>query len=255
MAECVLFSFAEEIIKKLGTLDAQEVALWWGLKDQLRKLNVTVTKIKSMIPDAEARKQEHQIKDWLKKLQEAMYDVEDVLDNFSTQVLRKHLMSGNGVTREVCAFFSRSNKFVYGLRTGHKVKALRERLDGIETKCRGLNFDVHDEERASLTTVREQTTSPEPEVLVGRESDIAAVKRFLLVSNDGSYYMPVISIVGTGGLGKTTLAQHGFNDEQVDKHFYVKRWVSVSGGLDVRKILKGVVESDSDQLQILKKEN
>ncbi|KAJ6912270.1 hypothetical protein NC651_014842 [Populus alba x Populus x berolinensis] len=267
MAECVLFSFAEEIIKKLGTLDAQEVALWWGLKDQLRKLNVTVTKIKAMIPDAEARKQEHQIEDWLKKLQEAVYDVEDVLDNFSTQVLRKQLISGNGVSREVCAFFSRSNKFVYGLRTGHKVKALRERLDGIETESRGFNFDVHDEERASLTTVREQTTSREPEVLVGRESDIAAVKRFLLDSsnpefdevqlmsnNVGSNYTRAISIVGTAGLGKTTLAQHVFNDEQVDKHFEVKRWVRVSGGLDVRKILKGVVESDSDQLEILKNE-
>ncbi|XP_061963352.1 putative disease resistance protein RGA3 [Populus nigra] len=254
MAEGVLFSNAEEIIKKLGTLAAEDVALWWGLKDQLRKLTDTVTKIKAMVPDAEPRKQNHEIEEWLKKLQEAVFDVEDVLDNFSTQVLRKQLMSGNGVSREVCAFFSRSNKFVYGLRMGHKVKALRERLHGFETESRGFNFDVRDEERASLTTVREQTTSPEPEVLVGRESDIAAVKRFLLDSNDRSYYFPAISIVGTAGLGKTTLAQHVFNDEQVDKHFDVKRWVSVSGGLDVRKILKGVVESDSDQLEILKNE-
>ncbi|XP_061963292.1 putative disease resistance protein RGA3 [Populus nigra] len=254
MAEGVLFSNAEEIIKKLGTLAAEDVALWWGLKDQLRKLTDTVTKIKAMVPDAEARKQNHEIEEWLKKLQEAVFDVEDVLDNFSTQVLRKQLMSGNGVSREVCAFFSRSNKFVYGLRMGHKVKALRERLHGFETESRGFNFDVRDEERASLTTVREQTTSPEPEVLVGRESDIAAVKRFLLDSNDLSYYSRAISIVGTAGLGKTTLAQHVFNDEQVDRHFGVKRWVSVSGGLDVRKILKGVVESDSDQLEILKNE-
>ncbi|XP_061965088.1 putative disease resistance protein RGA3 [Populus nigra] len=254
MAEGVLFSNAEEIIKKLGTLAAEDVALWWGLKDQLRKLTDTVTKIKAMVPDAEPRKQNHEIEEWLKKLQEAVFDVEDVLDNFSTQVLRKQLMSGNGVSREVCAFFSRSNKFVYGLRMGHKVKALRERLHGFETESRGFNFDVRDEERASLTTVREQTTSPEPEVLVGRESDIAAVKRFLLDSNDLSYYSRAISIVGTAGLGKTTLAQHVFNDEQVDRHFGVKRWVSVSGGLDVRKILKGVVESDSDQLEILKNE-
>ncbi|KAG6768931.1 hypothetical protein POTOM_024543 [Populus tomentosa] len=253
MAEGVLFSIVEEIIKKLGTLAAQDVALWWGLKDQLRKLNDTVTKIKAMIPDAEARKQNHEIEDWLKKLQEAVYDVEDVLDNFSTQVLRKQLTSGIGVSREVCASFSRSNKFVYGLRMVHKVKALRERLDGIETESRGFNFDFRDDERAFLTTVREQTTSPEPEVLVGRESDIVAVKTFLLNSNEEDA-VPVISIVGTGGLGKTTLAQHAFNDEQVDKHFDEKRWVSVSGSLDVRKILKGFVESDSDQLEILKNE-
>jgi hypothetical protein len=39
MAEGVLFNIAEEIIKTLGSLTAQEVALWWGIKDQLRKLN------------------------------------------------------------------------------------------------------------------------------------------------------------------------------------------------------------------------
>jgi hypothetical protein len=44
-----------------------------------------------------------------------------------------------------------------------------------------------------------------------------------------------------GGLGKTTLAQHVFNDEQVKAHFGVRLWVSVSGGLDVRKIIEGAV--------------
>jgi uncharacterized protein HemX len=72
MAEGVLFKIAEEIIKTLGSLTAQEVALWWGLKDQLRKLNDTVTRIKVVIQDAEeqAQTQNHQIEDWLKKLRE-----------------------------------------------------------------------------------------------------------------------------------------------------------------------------------------
>ncbi|KAJ6925009.1 hypothetical protein NC652_018079 [Populus alba x Populus x berolinensis] len=198
MAEGVLFNIAEEIIKTLGSLTAQEVALWWGLKDQLRKLNDTVTSIKAVIQDAEeqAQKQNHQIEDWLMKLREAVYDAEDLLDDFSTQVLRKQLMSGKRVSREVRLFLSRSNQFVYGLRMGHRVKALRERLDDIETDSKTFNFDVRGEERAALTTVREQTTSFEPEIIVGRD---------------------------------------------------------VSGSLDVRKIIKGAVGSDSDdQLESLK---
>ena len=49
MAEGVLSSIAVEIIKKLGSLASQEVALWWGLKDQLLKLSGTVTRIMAVI--------------------------------------------------------------------------------------------------------------------------------------------------------------------------------------------------------------
>ena len=120
MAEGVLFSIAEEIIKTLGSLTAQEVALWWGLKDQLRKLNDTVTRIKAVIHDAkeQAQKQNHQIKDWLKKLLEAVYDAENMLGDFSAQALRNQLMSGNRVWREVRVLFSESNQFAYGLLMG-----------------------------------------------------------------------------------------------------------------------------------------
>ncbi|KAK1407412.1 hypothetical protein QVD17_39028 [Tagetes erecta] len=34
-------------------------------------------------------------------------------------------------------------------------------------------------------------------------------------------------VVGLGGIGKTTLAQHLYNDEEVKKHFELKAWVSV----------------------------
>ncbi|CAK7354118.1 unnamed protein product [Dovyalis caffra] len=112
------------------------------------------------------------------------------------EVQRKQLVYGNKVSREVRVFFSKSNQFVYGLRMGHKVKALRERLADIDADSKQFNFEVRDEEKASLTT-----------------------------------NVSVISIVGIGGLGKTTLAQHAFNDEQVKVHFGVKLWVSVSGGL------------------------
>jgi len=103
--------------------------------------------------------------------------------------------------------FSESNQFAYGLLMGHRVKALREKLDDIDADSKRFHLEVRDEERAYLITVREQNTSSEPEVIVGREGDKVIVKSFLLNSNNDEN-VSVISIVGIGGLGKTTLAQH-----------------------------------------------
>lgn len=55
MARGALFSIAGEIIEKLRGLVAREVALSWGVKDQLMKLNGTLTKIKAVIQDAEEK--------------------------------------------------------------------------------------------------------------------------------------------------------------------------------------------------------
>ncbi|KAJ6383085.1 hypothetical protein OIU77_031498 [Salix suchowensis] len=205
MAEGVLFNIMEKIIINLGALTAQEVALWWGLKDQLRKLNGTVSRIQAVIQDAEEKAQNHQIEDWLKKLREAVYDAEDLLEDFSTQVLRKQLMSGNGVSREVRVFFSRSNQFVYGLRMAHRVEALWERLNDIEVDSQRFKFEVHESEKYSLTTVGQQTTSSGPEILkgvVGRDDDqLESLKNELEKKFEKKKYLLVLDDVweGEGG--------------------------------------------------------
>jgi signal recognition particle GTPase len=52
----------------------------------------------------------------------------------------------------------------------------------------------------------------------------------------------VISLVGLGGIGKTTLAQLAFNDAEVTAHFEKKIWVRVSEPFDEVGIAKAILE-------------
>ncbi|KAJ9158813.1 hypothetical protein P3X46_024359 [Hevea brasiliensis] len=243
MAEGVLFDIAGEIIRKLSPQALQEIEVCWGVKDELQKLKGTVSRIRAVLLDAEKKSAlNEQVKDWLGKLQEIVYDADDLIDDFATEALQRRVMTGNRMTKEVSLFFSSSNRLVYGFKMGHKIKAIRKRLLEIDADRESFNLEVQNEERGYTTKVRDQTESSVPEVVIGREGDKKAIIDFLLASNSEEN-VSVLSIVGIGGLGKTTLAQFIFNDEQVSKRFEVKLWVCVSDPFDVKMIVKKILES------------
>ncbi|KAG9149785.1 hypothetical protein Leryth_026132 [Lithospermum erythrorhizon] len=71
------------------------------------------------------------------------------------------------------------------------------------------------------------------DVLVGFEEDIVAIKKDLLTGESG---LQVISIVGMGGAGKTSLAKHLFEESSV-KHFDTKAWCTVSQTYQMKDLL------------------
>jgi hypothetical protein len=79
------------------------------------------------------------VKDWLERLKDLFHDADDLLDDFSTEAMqRKVLMTRNKMTKEVRIFFSSSNQLAYSIKMGHRIKAIRERLNVIENEmgCR-----------------------------------------------------------------------------------------------------------------------
>lgn len=51
----------------------------------------------------------------------------------------------------------------------------------------------------------------------------------------------VVSILGMGGMGKTTLAQLAYNDERVRNQFQNRVWICVSDPFEI-KVAKAIIE-------------
>ena len=173
MAEGVLFDIAKEIIGKAGNLALNEVALIRGVNDEINKLKERVSIISAVILDAEAKQHgSEEIKLWLQRLKDAMCDADDLLDEISTEALRREVMTRDKKAKEVRIFFSKSNQLAYGLRMGHKVKEMRERFDAIAAERIKFHLEERCEERQVRYKARQQTHSVvRAEDVIGREDD------------------------------------------------------------------------------------
>ncbi|KAL0429591.1 UNVERIFIED_CONTAM: putative late blight resistance proteinR1A-10 [Sesamum radiatum] len=79
---------------------------------------------------------------------------------------------------------------------------------------------------------------------VGFDEDIMELKARLCGE---SSKLQVVSIVGMGGIGKTTLAKHIFNDALVVYHFHTRVWITVSQDYHLRELLLALVASLTNQ--------
>ncbi|GMJ13364.1 hypothetical protein like AT3G14470 [Hibiscus trionum] len=246
MAEAVLFNIADRILGKLGNLALQETGLACaGVKQQLEKLKNTVSTIRAVLLDADQEQHDaksHEARDWLGKLKDAVYDADDLLDDFSTHVLKRQVQGKRG--KQVSFLFSKVNQVAYNLKIGHRINAIRERLDAIAADKSKYHFTDRSPISVPLVKLeRKQTHSfVRKEDVVGRQGDKDAIMKRLLDTNGGDN-VSVIPIVGIGGQGKTTLAQLVYNDERTLKHFELRMWVCVSDVFDVKTIVEKILES------------
>ncbi|XP_059633085.1 putative disease resistance protein RGA3 [Cornus florida] len=237
-----------EIVKKLGwVFFLQEMGLVWGVKDELDKLRDTVSTIGSVLVDAEEQQAtNHEVADWLEKLNDAFYDANDLLDDFSTQAIRSQVMTRNTRLKKVHNFFSCLNQLIFRSKLAHDIKAINERLNAIAENKK--KFHLTERPIVENSKWEESHSCVHAETVIGRDGDKMAIVQLLWESNVPDENVSVIAIVGIGGLGKTAFAQLVYNDERVTKHFQLKMWVCVSDVFDVKLIAEKIIQSATGKM-------
>ncbi|XP_031407803.1 putative disease resistance protein RGA3 [Punica granatum] len=248
MAQVVLGGVVESVTGQLVSLLSQEFGLAWGVKAELVKLQTTVSIIGGVLREADKRRVEAEdVKEWLKNLKVLFDDADDLLDEFSTEAFKRRRVmgGGKGILNEVRIFFSSSNQLLYASKMAQRVKEIRERIDAIwndRSACFQLEGNINLMGSLVENLNGRETYSFEPEMyVVGRDKDKKEVIEFLL-NPDFEENVSVLSIVGVGGLGKTTLTRQVYNDKSVEEHFEMRQiWVCVSINFNVEHILRKIV--------------
>ncbi|KAJ8623877.1 hypothetical protein MRB53_032407 [Persea americana] len=71
------------VLKNLNTILEGEVRPLVAVADELKRLSSSFTAIQALIADAETQQIENKsVRNWLKKLKDVAYDVDDVLDEW-----------------------------------------------------------------------------------------------------------------------------------------------------------------------------
>ncbi|XP_050261364.1 disease resistance protein RGA2-like isoform X3 [Quercus robur] len=151
-------------------------------------------------------------------------------------------MDGHEIVKKVRTFFSSSNQLVFGNEMAGKLSAMRERFNDIASDRNNFQLIERPLETRAVSRERETHSFVRDKEVIGREEDKKAIIG-LLQDSDVKENVSFISIVGIGGLGKTTLAQYVYNDRIVKAHFELKIWVCVSDVFDVKTIVENIIIS------------
>ncbi|KAH7548483.1 hypothetical protein JRO89_XS14G0141400 [Xanthoceras sorbifolium] len=262
IGELFLSAFLQALFDRLASRDLFQFARREGLHVTLKKWERKLKTIESVLIDAEEKHlTDNDVKMWLDDLRDLAYDMEDILDECATEALRRKLMtttttphgassSSSSKVRDVFfACFSgdwspSAVKFRVSMRS--KIKNVDSRMDELCKQKADFGKKASSSTNTAATDAVYQippTTFLRTELAVyGRDEEKAKVLEMVLREEPNDANFAVVSIVGMGGLGKTTLAREVYHDKAV-KDFEPKAWVCVSYDFDVFRISKAILES------------
>ncbi|KAH7862523.1 hypothetical protein Vadar_006039 [Vaccinium darrowii] len=234
-------SLLPSLLNGLNSLIKEEVGLLRGVDKEMKKMSSTLSLIEAVLEDAERNHlQDKAIQDWLRKLKLAAYELEDIVDECSTKVLRweSEGQSSRSLEKAGTSLLYPFENLKFRHKIGKRMKEMPEKLGSIANEHQKFHFsETVVENRDEFIESRETSSLLTQPILYGRNEDKDITIKVLLedaLEKEEVFVYPIISM---GGLGKTTLAQAAFNDERMKIHFSPRIWIYVSEDFNLKRVI------------------
>ncbi|EAZ12840.1 hypothetical protein OsJ_02761 [Oryza sativa Japonica Group] len=240
----VLDALIVSCIKKLQDIITDNAILVLGVEEELSELVRKTDYIRCSLNDAETTRLDHEaVNNWLGQLRDVMYDVDDIIDlaRFKGSILLADHPSSSSSKPTRCNCPSCHCNIWTRHEVAVKIRSLNKKIANISNDelLQDLRRRPHPRNGSIWTPIK--TSSIVEPNLVGEEVILACRELVDLVIENKEKKDYKLGIVGTGGVGKTTLAQQIYNDEKITGNFDKHAWVCVSTDSTQTSLLEEVL--------------
>ncbi|TKY70428.1 Disease resistance RPP8 protein 3 [Spatholobus suberectus] len=236
MAEVAVSTVVTKLTELLVEQAAVAVSQLAGVSEKVENLKNELGWMQSFLWDADAKQEGNErVRMWVSEIRDVAFEAEELIETYVYKATVESRLDKVFRPLHLYKVRTRIDKIL------SKIKSMSDRR---ETYGVVMTGDDSNNRSERLRHWRQPSPYSEEEYVIELEDDMGLLLSQLLSVEPTPH---VVSIVGMGGLGKTTLAKKLYNHTKITNHFECKAWVYVSKEYRRRDVLQGILR-DVDPL-------